>query len=204
MTNRAQSQAGDHCYHLGVRKSSRHFWLSTSVRSSVRTWIRLTGSVFFFVHFRVLIIYSPLLCAIIGSIATKRTKKIGVILTAFLPAFSLSPVTALNTTDAESHLRNEQIICVNNIPPLTSSLSGTIDATPKSSWSKQHWSPRSMILLSFNSIQKYCPVLFTPSIATPCGPTAIYIFADIVLNKRAFALLSDRKLAAVQNQFSRG
>lgn len=39
-----------------------------------------------------LVDYSPPFCAIIGSIATNRTRKIGVILTTLFPVFSRSPV----------------------------------------------------------------------------------------------------------------
>lgn len=59
-------------------------------------------------------LYSPVFCAIIGSIASNTTRKIGVILTTFFPAFPRSPVITAHLTPQQratyekiNHLRHK-------------------------------------------------------------------------------------------------
>lgn len=65
-----------------------------------------------------LVDYSPLFCAIIGSIATNRTRKIGVILTTLFPVFPRSPVITAHLIPPWQRSTYEKINHPrHNIPP---------------------------------------------------------------------------------------
>lgn len=53
--------------------------------------------------------YSPVFCAIIGSIASNTTRKIGVILTTFFPAFPRPPVITAHLTPPSQRATYEKI-----------------------------------------------------------------------------------------------
>lgn len=56
-----------------------------------------------------ILFYSPVFCAIIGSIASNTTRKIGVILTTFFPVFPRSPVITAHLTPPSQRATYEKI-----------------------------------------------------------------------------------------------
>jgi len=56
-----------------------------------------------------ILFYSPVFCAIIGSIASNTTRKIGVILTTFFPAFPRPPVITAHLTPPSQRATYEKI-----------------------------------------------------------------------------------------------
>lgn len=80
-----------------------------SIRGEELSVPRSDVKVYFNTNILLILFYSPVFCAIIGSIASNTTRKIGVILTTFFPVFPRPPVITAHLTPPSQRATYEKI-----------------------------------------------------------------------------------------------